>query len=140
MASKTARLPAGRKVTVDALQLSEMQAKLEAIGKTQAIIEFRLDGTILTANENFLRTLGYELAEIQGQHHSMFVEPEYRASSEYKRFWEKLGRGEHDSGQYKRLGKGGRAVWIQGSYNPIFGSDGKAFKVIKYATDVTAQV
>ena len=140
MASKTARIPAGRKIAVDSLQLTEMQAKLEAIGKTQAIIEFRLDGTILTANENFLRTLGYELAEIQGQHHSMFVEPEYRGSAEYKRFWERLGRGEYDSGQYKRLAKGGRTVWIQGSYNPIFGPDGKAFKVVKYATDVTAQV
>ena len=140
MASKTARIPAGRKIAVDSLQLTEMQAKLEAIGKTQAIIEFRLDGTILTANENFLRTLGYELAEIQGQHHSMFVEPEYRDSAEYKRFWERLARGEYDSGQYKRLAKGGRTVWIQGSYNPIFGPDGKAFKVVKYATDVTAQV
>ena len=140
MASKTARIPAGRKIAVDSLQLTEMQAKLEAIGKTQAIIEFRLDGTILTANENFLRTVGYELAEIQGQHHSMFVEPEYRGSAEYKRFWERLGRGEYDSGQYKRLAKGGRTVWIQGSYNPIFGPDGKAFKVVKYATDVTAQV
>ena len=140
MASRTARTPAGRKIAVDSLQLTEMQAKLDAIDKTQASIEFRLDGTILTANENFLRTVGYELAEIQGQHHSMFVEPEYRDSAEYKRFWERLGRGEYDSGQYKRLAKGGRTVWIQGSYNPIFGPDGKAFKVVKYATDVTAQV
>jgi methyl-accepting chemotaxis protein len=140
MARKTARIPAGRKVAVDSLQLIEMQAKLDAIGKTQAIIEFRLDGTIATANENFLRTVGYELAEIQGQHHGMFVEPGYRDSAEYKRFWERLGRGEYDSGQYKRLAKGGRTVWIQGSYNPIFGPHGKAFKVVKYATDVTAQV
>jgi methyl-accepting chemotaxis protein len=117
-----------------------MHAKLDAIGKTQAVIEFRLDGTIVTANENFLRAVGYELAEIQGQHHSMFVAPEYRHSVEYKRFWERLGRGEYDSGQYKRLAKGGRTVWIHGSYNPISGPGGKAFKVVKYATDVTAQV
>src|SRR4051812_30799345 len=140
MASRTARTPAGRKITVDSLQLTEMQAKLDAIDKAQAIIEFRLDSTILTANENFLRTVGYELAEIQGQHHSMFVTPQYRESAEYKRFWERLGRGEYDSGQYKRLAKGGRTVWIQGSYNPIFDPDGKPFKVVKYATDVTAQV
>ncbi len=77
--------------------------------------------------------------EVQGQHHSMFVEPEYKASAEYKQFWERLGRGEYESAEYKRLGKGGKEVWIQASYNPIMGLNGKPFKVVKYATDVTAQ-
>src|SRR5262249_6848938 len=117
-----------------------LQGQISAIGKAQAVIEFKLDGTILTANENFLKTVGYRLEEIQGQHHGMFVEPVYRASDEYRRFWEKLGRGEYDANQYKRLGKGGREIWIQASYNPIFDSSGKPYKVVKYATDISAQV
>src|SRR5215475_7277625 len=117
---KTARVPAARKVSVDASLLADLQGQISAIGKAQAVIEFKLDGTILTANENFLKTVGYRLEEIQGQHHGMFVEPVYRASDEYRRFWEKLGRGEYDAGQYKRVAKGGREIWIQASYNPIF--------------------
>jgi methyl-accepting chemotaxis protein len=119
--------------------LMEMQGRLAAIDKAQAVIEFSLDGTILAANDNFLRTLGYRLDEIKGQHHSMFVEPAYRASVEYRLFWEKLNRGEYDSGQYKRIGQGGKEVWIQASYNPIFDGKGKPWKVVKYATDITAQ-
>ncbi|WP_312667520.1 PAS domain-containing protein, partial [Escherichia coli] len=83
---------------------------------------------------------GYSLDDVRGQHHSLFVEPEYRSSAEYRQFWEKLGRGEYDAGQYRRLGKGGREVWIQASYNPILDLNGKPFKVVKYATDITAQV
>src|ERR1700759_427925 len=137
---KTTRAPASRKVSVDANQLADLQGQLAAIGKAQAVIEFQLDGTILTANDNFLNTVGYRLEEIKGHHHSMFVEAGYRSSDEYRRFWEKLGRGEYDSNQYKRIAKGGREVWIQASYNPIFNSAGKAYKVVKYAADITAQV
>ncbi|MEZ5419444.1 MAG: PAS domain-containing methyl-accepting chemotaxis protein [Vicinamibacterales bacterium] len=110
------------------------------MGKSQAVIEFDLDGTIRTANENFLNTLGYSLAEVQGKHHSMFVEPSYRQSSEYREFWAALGRGEFDAGEYKRYGKGGKEVWIQASYNPIFDLNGKPYKVIKFASDTTAEV
>src|SRR3954462_12002187 len=92
----TTRAPASLEVSVDANQLADLQGQIAAIGKAQAVIEFNLDGTILTANENFLNTLGYRLEEIKGQHHSMFVEPGYRAGDEYRRFWEKLGRGEYD--------------------------------------------
>ncbi len=123
---------------VTSIRLSE--GMLAAINKAQAVIEFTVDGKVQNANENFLKTLGYTLDEIRGQHHSMFVEPAYRASLEYKEFWAKLGRGEFDANQYKRIGKGGKEVWIQASYNPILDANGKAFKVVKYATDVTAQV
>ena len=136
----SARTPAPRKVSVDANHLVDLEGQIAAIGKVQAIIEFTLDGTVITANDNFLNTLGYRLEEIKGQHHSMFVEPGYRASDEYRRFWEKLGRGEYDANQYKRIGKGGREVWIAASYNPIRDTAGKPYKVVKYATDITAQV
>jgi len=121
------------------LQFTDMLAQMNAINKVQAIIEFNMDGTILTANDNFLNTLGYSLDEIQGQHHSLFVEPEFKQSDEYKTFWDKLNLGEFESKEYKRLGKGGKEVWIQASYNPIFDLNGKPYKVVKFATDVTAQ-
>src|ERR1700759_3138950 len=114
-------------------ELRNALAQSAAINKSQAVIEFKLDGTIITANPNFLAAVGYSLDEIRGQHHSMFVEPAYRSSAEYKAFWEKLGRGEFDAGQYKRVGKGGKEIWIQASYNPVFDASGKACKVIKYA-------
>jgi methyl-accepting chemotaxis protein len=117
----------------------DLQAQFTAINRTQAIIEFGLDGKIVTANENFLSAIGYTLAEIQGQHHSMFVTPEYRTSADYKAFWAKLGRGEYDAGQYMRVAKGGREIWIQASYNPIFDKRGRAYKVVKFATDITEQ-
>ncbi len=120
-----------------AAAIADMQARLAAIDKIQAVIEFKLDGTILDANDNFLKTLGYALAEIQGKHHSMFAEPAYAGSSEYRAFWDKLARGEHDAGQYKRIAKGGREVWIQASYNPVFDAAGKPIKVVKFATDIT---
>src|SRR3569833_3636632 len=118
---------------------SDASATLAAISKSQAIIEFTPDGSILTANENFLSTMGYALAEIQGQHHRMFVEPGYAQTPENAEFWRRLGRGEYDAGEYKRLGKGGREVWIQASYNPVFDKSGKPVKVVKIAADVPAQ-
>ncbi len=111
---------------------------LAALNRSQAVIEFSLDGKILNANENFLRTLGYSLSEIVGQHHSIFVEPGYRQSGEYRAFWEKLGRGEFDAGKYLRIGRGGKEIWIQASYNPILDGNGKPFKVVKFADDITA--
>jgi len=110
-----------------------------ALNRVQAVIEFNLDGTILTANDNFLSTLGYSLDEIKGKHHRMFCDEEYSSSDEYQLFWDKLGRGEFDSGRYKRIGKNGNEIWINASYNPIFDANGKPFKVAKFATDITAQ-
>src|SRR5690242_13774269 len=97
---------------------ADAAAKLDAVGRSQAVIEFNLDGTIITANQNFLSAMGYTLAEIEGKHHGMFVEPAYRESAEYKAFWEKLRRGEHESAAFKRLAKGGKEIWIEASYNP----------------------
>ncbi|SIQ59725.1 methyl-accepting chemotaxis protein [Bosea sp. TND4EK4] len=118
--------------------MANAQGQLAAIRKSQAVIEFDLSGTVLDANENFLNALGYTLAEIKGRHHSMFVQPSERGTEAYSAFWKKLGRGEYDENQYLRIGKGGREVWIQASYNPILDPFGKAFKVVKYATDITA--
>ncbi|PKA44830.1 PAS domain-containing methyl-accepting chemotaxis protein (plasmid) [Rhizobium sullae] len=117
---------------------ADAKAILEAMSKSQAIIEFKLDGTIITANENFCRALGYQRSEILGQHHRLFVDPAEADTSDYKDFWAKLARGEFDRRQYKRIGKGGREVWIEASYNPVF-SGGKPYKVIKFATDITEQ-
>ena len=126
-------------VTATKLQNADYQGQIAAIGKAQAVIEFNLDGSIITANENFLKTLGYRLEEIKGQHHSLFVEPAYRASAEYKQFWHDLNDGKYQAGEYKRIGKGGKEVWIQGSYNPIFDLNGKTFKVVKFATDISGR-
>jgi methyl-accepting chemotaxis protein len=127
-------------VTAARVSAADFEGQIAAIGKAQAVIEFGLDGKILTANENFCQTLGYTLAEMKGQHHSLFVDPVFRSSPDYRMFWDKLGRGEYDAGQYKRIGKGGVEIWIQASYNPIMDLNGKPFKVVKYATDITAQV
>ncbi len=118
-------------------EYADLLGKLEAIDRSQAVIEFELDGTIITANENFLQTMGYRLEEIQGQHHSMFAEPGYKDTAEYREFWASLGRGEFHAGQYKRLGKGGKEVWIEASYNPILDASGRPCKVVKFATDLT---
>lgn len=120
-------------------KVQEMQAKLAAIDKVQAVIEFNLDGTIITANNNFLAAMGYQLHEIQGKHHSMFVEPNFRDSNEYRMFWEKLNRGEYEEKEYKRLGKDGKEVWIRASYNPILDSTGRPYKVVKFASDITQE-
>jgi methyl-accepting chemotaxis protein len=119
---------------------AEIVGRTAAVNKSMAVIEFEMDGKITTANETFLNLLGYSLDEVKGRHHSMFVEESHRQSFEYKEFWAKLRRGEFHSGEYRRLGKGGREVWIQGSYTPILDQNGRPFKVVKYATDVTAQV
>ena len=127
-------------ITEQKMRDLDVEGQIAAINKAQAVIEFTLDGKIVTANQNFLSALGYTLDEIRGQHHGMFVDPAYRQSAEYRMFWEKLGRGEFDANQYQRFGKGGKEIWIQASYNPILDANGKAFKVVKYATDVTATV
>ena len=140
-ASPEAAVQVAKPVRNESADLAKrLAAELAAVNRSQAVIEFALDGTILNANENFLAAMGYSLNEVKGQHHAMFVDPSYRSSPEYRMFWDKLGRGEYDAGQYKRLGKGGKEIWIQASYNPILDESGKAFKVIKYATDITAQV
>lgn len=127
-------------VTVQKLRNADSTEQLAAIGKSQAVIEFNTDGTIITANDNFLGALGYSLSEIEGKHHSIFVEPSGRDSADYREFWASLNRGQYQSAEYKRIGKGGREVYIQASYNPILDLNGKPFKVVKYATDVTKQV
>ena len=127
-------------ITATKYKATEFQGRVDAINRAQAVIEFDLDGNVLTANENFLQTLGYQLDEIKGRHHSMFVEPEYANSPAYGAFWTKLKGGNFDSGEYKRVGKNGREVWIQASYNPVFDPNGKLYKVVKFASDLTPQV
>ena len=127
-------------VTSQKLSTADLAGQLAAIGKSQAVIEFNMDGTIIGANQNFLKTLGYSLDEIRGRHHSMFVDPSERDGAAYREFWAALNRGEYQAAEYKRIGKGGKEVWIQASYNPILDLNGKPFKVVKYATDTTAQV
>ena len=127
-------------VSEQKLKTADFAGQIEAIGKSQAVIEFSMDGIVLDANENFLKTLGYSLAEIKGKHHSMFVQPEEHESDAYRVFWTSLNRGEFQSAEYKRIGKGGKEVWILASYNPIRDLNGKPYKVVKYATDTTARV
>ena len=127
-------------ITDRKLKAAEDAGKIDALSRAQAIIEFSPDGEVLTANENFLAALGYSLAEVQGRHHSMFCEPAYTQSLQYKQFWDKLAGGNFVADEFMRLGKGGRKVFIQASYNPIFDLNGKVFKVVKFATDVTGRV
>ncbi|MBS1835472.1 MAG: PAS domain-containing methyl-accepting chemotaxis protein [Acidobacteria bacterium] len=117
----------------------EIAGKQAAIDRAQAVIEFTLDGVIQGANQNFLNTMGYTLEEIKGRHHSMFVAPEFKESEEYRRFWHDLAKGEFQSNEYLRFGKRGKKVWIQGTYNPIFGPNGRPYKVVKFAIDITAR-
>lgn len=117
----------------------DAQGQLAAIWRSQAVIEFDMSGNVLTANDNFLGALGYSLDEIQGKHHSLFVEESYRTSPAYKEFWAKLNAGQHFSDEFKRIGKGGKELWIQATYNPILDANGKPYKVVKFAVDVTAQ-
>ncbi len=125
-------------VTEKRLMEKELGGKIDALSKAMAVIEFEMDGTIITANDNFLSTVGYTIDEIKGKHHSMFIEASFKQSSEYSEFWAALNRGEYQNDEYKRIGKGGKEVWIQASYNPIIDSEGKPFKVVKFATDVTS--
>ena len=127
-------------VTAATLKAAEFEAKVSAIDRGQAVIEFDLDGRVTAANRNFLAALGYTLREVQGQHHSMFCTPEYTQSAEYREFWLKLGEGELISGRFHRMGKFTRDVWIQATYNPILDINGKVMKVVKYAYDVTTDV
>jgi len=127
-------------ITAEKLKSSENQGKLDAISRAQGVIEFQTDGTIVTANENFLEVVGYRLDEIQGRHHRIFVDPAYADSADYREFWSRLNRGEHLAEEFRRIGKGGEEVWLQASYNPIFDPDGRIVKVVKFATDVTQRV
>ena len=127
-------------ITAAKLRSAEDAGKIDAISRAQAVIEFSPNGDILTANENFLSTLGYKLADIQGKHHSMFCEPAYSRSDEYRDFWAKLRNGQFIADEFKRIGNGGRQVWIQASYNPIFDLNGSVMKVVKFATDITGRI
>lgn len=125
-------------VTAEKETTAEAAGQIAAISRSQAVIHFALDGTIQDANTNFLDAMGYELDEILGRHHRMFVEEGHAASAEYHGFWDALARGEYRTGEFKRLAKGGREVWIQASYNPILDVSGRVLKVVKYAADITA--
>ncbi|MEN8719640.1 MAG: methyl-accepting chemotaxis protein, partial [Oceanococcaceae bacterium] len=127
-------------ITAEKLRGADHEGQLAAISKAQAVIEFKLDGTILGANDNFLKTVGYTLSEVRGQHHRMFVDPSEASSANYAEFWRKLASGQFDAGQYKRIHKDGSEVWIQATYNPIMDLNGKPFKVVKYAINITEQV
>jgi methyl-accepting chemotaxis protein len=127
-------------VTASKLQIAEFEGKVRAIERAQAVIEFELDGTVITANENFLRIFGYSLDEIVGKHHRIFCDPGYAESPEYAQFWQKLGRGEYDADEFKRISKNGAEIWLQASYNPILDIEGRPLKVVKFASDITAEV
>lgn len=127
-------------ITAEKHKSFDFQGKVEAISRSQAVIEFETDGTIITANENFLGAVGYGLDEIKGKHHRMFVDPQEAATPGYQQFWDNLSRGQFETKEYKRFGKGGKEIWIQASYNPIFDQTGKVIKVVKFATDITSAV
>ncbi len=127
-------------ITAQKLRNAEFEGKINAIGRAQAVIEFKPTGEIITANENFLSVMGYDLAEIAGKQHRMFLDQGAADSSDYQEFWRKLNAGEYVAAEFKRLGKGGREVWIQASYNPIFDLNNKVMKVVKFATDITNRV
>jgi len=121
-------------------QNAEFEGKVQAIDRAQAVIEFDLDGTVITANENFLDIFGYGLDEIAGKHHRIFCDPGFAETPAYSEFWQKLGRGEYESGEYKRIAKDGSEVWLQASYNPIFDANGRPLKVVKFASDISDEV
>lgn len=126
-------------VTRQVEEATSQKALVQAIERSMAVIEFSLDGQVLRANENFLRTMGYGLAEIVGRHHRMFCAEDYVASSDYSNFWASLGRGQYLSGQFRRINRHGDEVWLEASYNPVFDPDGKPCKVVKFASDITQQ-
>ena len=127
-------------VTAETIRNADASGKLAAIDRSQATIEFDLTGIILTANANFLSAMGYTLAEVQGKHHRIFVDPEEAASQEYQQFWNNLASGQYFAAEYKRIAKNGDPVWIQASYNPVFDAEGKPVKVVKFASNVTQRV
>lgn len=124
-------------VTEAKKRAADFAGQLDAISTSQAVIEFNLDGTILTANENFCKTLGYSLDEIAGRHHRMFVTPDYADSAEYRTFWETLGAGKFHAGEFMRIAKDGQEIWIQATYNPILDPSGEPVKIVKFASDIT---
>lgn len=128
------------KLAEDVTKARQRLAVLDAVNKSLACIEFKPDGTILNANQQFLDCMGYTLEEIRGNHHRIFCDPEWTNSSEYLTFWRKLQEGEFQQSQYRRLGKGGKEIWIQATYNPVYDACGNVEKVVKYATDITAQI
>ncbi len=124
-------------ITGRKLAEAETTAKLAAVSRSHATIEFDTDGTVLDANQNFLDTLGYTIEEIRGRHHRLFVDPVEASAPDYEAFWSKLRRGEYDTRVYRRVRKDGRSVWIQASYNPVFDQRGRVSKIVKFAQDVT---
>ncbi|MBC06275.1 PAS domain-containing protein [Thalassospira sp.] len=130
----------GVDVTARHDSFADLQGKVDAIEHSQAVIEFDLAGNVLTANYNFLVAMGYSQSEVVGKHHSMFVDPEYAASSEYRAFWRSLAKGKTAARQFKRFGKDGREVWFEANYSPVFGADGNVCKIVKFATDITEQI
>ena len=135
---KTVKVVKLASVTTDAkLKSAEAEGKINAILLVQAVIEFTPAGEILTANNNFLDLLGYRLDEVIGKHHRMFVEPSYASTTAYEAFWQSLNQGKFINASFKRIGKGGKEVWIQASYNPIFDMNGKVVKVVKFANDIS---
>ncbi len=126
-------------VTAQVMRNIDHDGQLAALHQSQAVIEFAVDGTILAANANFLAAVGYRLEEVQGRHHSLFVDPADHGSAEYRTFWDRLGRGEFATGEFRRIAKGGREIWIQATYNPIRDREGVPTKVVKFATDITAE-
>jgi methyl-accepting chemotaxis protein len=127
-------------VTAAKLQTAEYEGKIRAINRAQAVIEFELDGRVITANENFLRIFGYSLEDVVGKHHRIFCDPGYAESPEYAQFWQKLGRGEYETDEFKRITKNGAEVWLQASYNPIFDVEGRPVKIVKFASDITLEI
>ncbi|MGK0481931.1 MAG: methyl-accepting chemotaxis protein [Planctomycetota bacterium] len=127
-------------VTASKIQTAEYEGKLKAVNRVQAVIEFELDGTVVTANENFLKIFGYGLDDVVGQHHRIFCEPGYGESLEYIQFWQRLGSGEYEAGEFKRISKAGADIWLQASYNPIFDVEGRPYKIVKFASDITLEI
>ena len=127
-------------VTADKRRNAEMEGMLQAISRSQAVIEFDIHGTVITANDNFLQIFDYKLDEVVGQHHRIFCSQSYTESDDYAVFWNKLARGDYEAGEFKRINKEGVEVWLQASYNPIFDEDGRLLKVVKFASDITAEV
>jgi methyl-accepting chemotaxis protein len=127
-------------VTTNKLQIAEYEGMVRAIDRAQAIIEFELDGTVIRANDNFLRIFGYQLEDVVGKHHRIFCHPGYAESTEYTQFWQKLARGEYEADEFMRISKDGAEIWLQASYNPIFDVDGRPLKVVKFASDITLEI
>ena len=127
-------------ISVQVRMEQEQNSLINAINRSMAMIEFNLQGEVLTANDNFLNTMGYRLEDIRGKHHRLFCNREEADSAGYKSFWAQLNRGEYVSGRFQRVGRNGQPIWLRATYNPVFDSNGKLYKVVKFATDVTEQV